>query len=58
VGQAAPDKKPPKHDRELYAKYLVQLAEGKRLRVSGDSYVMREKGRTPASGPRSSLPRE
>ena len=44
VGQPAPDKKPPKHDRELYAKYLVQLAEGKRLRVSRDSYVSREKG--------------
>ena len=44
VGQLAPDKKPPKHDRELYAKYLVQLAEGKRMRVSRDSYVTREKG--------------
>jgi hypothetical protein len=44
VGHPAPDKKPPKHDRELYSKYLVQLAEGKRLRVSRDSYVAREKG--------------
>jgi hypothetical protein len=44
VAQPAPDKKPPKHDRELYSKYLVQLAEGKRLRVSRDSYVTREKG--------------
>ena len=44
VGQPNPDKKPPKHDRELYGKYLVQLAEGRRLRVSRDSYVTREKG--------------
>jgi hypothetical protein len=44
VAQPAPDKKPPKHDRALYSKYLVQLAEGKRLRVSRDSYVTREKG--------------
>jgi hypothetical protein len=44
VGQPAPEKKPPKHDRELYDKYLVQLAEGKRLRVSRDSFVTREKG--------------
>ncbi len=44
VGQLAPDKKPPKHDRELYNKYLVQLAEGKRLRVSRESYIAREKG--------------
>ena len=33
VGQPAPDKKPPKHDRE-----------GKRLTVSRGSYVTREKG--------------
>jgi hypothetical protein len=44
VGQPAPDKKPPKHDRALYSKHLVQLAEGKRLRVSRDSYVVREQG--------------
>ena len=44
VAQPAPDKKPPKHGRELYSKYLVQLAEGKRLRVSRDSYVTRENG--------------
>jgi len=44
VGQPAPDKKPPKHDRALYAKYLVDLAAGKRLRVTSDSYVMKEKG--------------
>src|SRR5882724_7635596 len=44
VGQPAPDKKPPKHDRALYSKHLVQLAEGKRLTVSRDSYVVREKG--------------
>ena len=43
VGQPAPDKKPPKHDRALYAKYLVDLAAGKRLRVTRDSYVMKEK---------------
>jgi len=44
AGQPAPDKKPPKHDRTLYGKYLVDLAEGKRLRVSRDSYVTKEKG--------------
>jgi len=44
VGQSAPDKKPPKHDRALYSKHLVQLAEGKRLTVSRGSYVTREKG--------------
>jgi len=44
VGQPASDKKPPKHDRELYGKYLTQLAEGKRLRVSRESHVTREKG--------------
>ena len=44
VGQPAPDKKPPKHDRALYSKHLVQLAEGKRLTVSRGSYVTREKG--------------
>src|SRR5437867_10806378 len=44
VGQPAPEKKPPKHDRALYSKYLVQLAEGEKLRVSRDSYVTKEKG--------------
>ena len=44
MGQPAPDKKPPKHDRALYSKYLIQLAEGKKLRVSRDSHVTREKG--------------
>ena len=44
AGQPAPDKKPPKHDRALYAKYLVDIAAGKRLRVTRDSYVVREKG--------------
>jgi hypothetical protein len=44
VGQPPPDKKPPKHDAELYGKYVVQLAEGRRLRISNDAYVTREKG--------------
>ena len=44
VGQPAPEKKPPKHDRALYGKYLVELAEGKKLRVSRNSYVTKEKG--------------
>jgi hypothetical protein len=44
VGQPAPDKKPPKHDAALYSKYLVQLAEGGKLRINGDAYVKREKG--------------
>jgi hypothetical protein len=44
VGQPAPDKKPPKHDRTLYGKYLVDLAAGKRLKVTRDSYVTKEKG--------------
>jgi hypothetical protein len=44
VGQPLAEKKPPKHERELYGKYLVQLAEGKRLRVNRDSYVARENG--------------
>jgi hypothetical protein len=44
VGQPETDKKPPKHDAALYGKYLVPLAEGRKLRINGDSYVTREKG--------------
>ena len=44
VGQPPPDKKPPKHDPALYGKYVVQLPEGRRLRISNDAYVAREKG--------------
>jgi len=44
VGQPATDKKPPKHDAALYGKYLVQLAEGRKLRINAESYVTREKG--------------
>ena len=44
VGQPPPDKKPPKHDATLYGQYLVQLGEGRRLRISNDAYVTREKG--------------
>jgi hypothetical protein len=44
VGQPPPDKKPPKHDAALYGKYLVQLPEGRKLRISNDAYVTREQG--------------
>jgi hypothetical protein len=44
VGQPPPDKKPPKHDAELYGKYLVQLAEGGKVHIGNDAYVIREKG--------------
>jgi hypothetical protein len=44
AGQPAFDRKPPKHDAALYGKYLVQLTEGKQLRVGPDAHITREKG--------------
>ena len=44
VGQPTADKKPPKHDPQLYGKYLVTLADGQRVRVNRNSYVTRESG--------------
>ena len=44
AGQPAPERKPPKHDAALYGKYLVQLAEGAKLRVGRDAHITREKG--------------
>jgi hypothetical protein len=59
VGQPPPDKKPPKHDATLYSKYVVQLAEGRKLRISNDAYVTREKGELVLyeGGTRTVLPR-
>jgi len=44
AGQPPADKKPPKHDAALYGKYLVDVAEGKRVAAGHGAYVTREKG--------------